>query len=312
MHITDMHTLSELHMNYFRRIVCHYVTEKELRDSGSEDEVLFSAIRYAAQILVEHCESTQPRTRRPHLQRDRVGAHDRLVKDYFSTDVTFDSERFRHRFRMSRQVFLRIVGDLKRDFAFFQQREDERGKPGFSPMQKWTTAIHQLAYGIMNDAMEEYLKMLETVACEALYTFYECELTQTDIQKIYEVHQQRHGFPGMLGSLDCTHWDWEACQVTWQGQYHRSDYDGPTIIIEVVASFDLWIWHAFFGMPGANNVIAMINVSPIFYHLINGVGPNTSFATNDLNYEYEYYLVDDINPDWATLVRSFTCPTDDK
>ncbi|XP_076923940.1 uncharacterized protein LOC143586233 [Bidens hawaiensis] len=31
-----------------------------------------------------------------------------------------------------------------------------------------------------------------------------------------------------------------------------------------------------------------------------------------VNYEYGYYLVDGIYPDWATLVHSFTCPTDDK
>ena len=136
--------------------------------------------------------------------------------------------------------------------------------------------------------------------------------TQADIQKIYEVHEQRHGFPGMLGSLDCTHWDWEACPVAWQGQYHRGDHDGPTVILEATASFDLWIWHAFFGMPGANNDIAVINASPIFDRLVNGVGPDTSFSTNDVNYEFGYYLVDGIYPEWATLVHSFTCPTDEK
>ncbi|XP_076909982.1 uncharacterized protein LOC143567446 [Bidens hawaiensis] len=33
---------------------------------------------------------------------------------------------------------------------------------------------------------------------------------------------------------------------------------------------------------------------------------------NDVNYEYGYYLVDVIYPEWATLVLSFTCPTDEK
>ncbi|XP_076892049.1 uncharacterized protein LOC143543668 [Bidens hawaiensis] len=33
---------------------------------------------------------------------------------------------------------------------------------------------------------------------------------------------------------------------------------------------------------------------------------------NGVYYEYKYYLVDDIYPDWAALVHSFTCPTDDK
>ncbi|XP_076960409.1 uncharacterized protein LOC143636793 [Bidens hawaiensis] len=230
----------------------YYPDINVISDSDLEDETTFSALREAAQLLVQHCESSQPQTRQPHLQRNRVGAHDRLIKYYFSPDATFDSERFRRRFRMGRQLFLRIVGDLVCDYAFLQQRANARGKPGFSPMQKCTATIRQLAYETASNAMEEYLQMSETVAHEALHTFCKCipqlyhkkylrRPTQSDVQKIYKVHQQRHGFPGMLGSLDCTHWPWEACPVAWQGQYHRGDHDGPTIMLEAIASFDLWI-----------------------------------------------------------------------
>ncbi|XP_076925350.1 uncharacterized protein LOC143588137 [Bidens hawaiensis] len=286
----------------------YYPDPDVISDSDSGDEVIFSAILDDARVLVEHCERSQPLTRRPHRQRDRVGAHEWLMQDYLSPDATFDAEQFRRRFRLSRQLFLRIVGDLERDYAFFQQQDDARGKPGYSPLQKCTTAIRQLAYGTTSDAMEEYLQMSETMAREALHTFCECEKpTQADIQKIYEVHEQRHGFPGMLGSLDCTHWAWEACPVAWQGQYHRGDHDEPTVIVEAAASFELWIWHVFFGMPDVNNDIAVINVSPLFDRLVNGVGPDTSFFTNGINYECKYYLVDGIYPDWATLVHSFTC-----
>ncbi|XP_076959636.1 uncharacterized protein LOC143635773 [Bidens hawaiensis] len=131
----------------------------------SKDDAIFSVIQEAAQLLVKHFESSQPRTRRPHLQRDRVGAHDWLC-----------------RFWMSRQLFLRIVGDLERGYTFFQQREDVRGKPGFSPMQKCTAAISQLAYETTSDAMEEYLQMSETVGREALHTFCKC-IPQLDGKK---------------------------------------------------------------------------------------------------------------------------------
>ena len=66
------------------------------------------------------------------------------------------------------------------------------------------------------------------------------------------------GFPGMLGSLDCMHWHWENCLVAWKGQYIRIDYKVPTIMLEVVASHDLWIWHAFFGVPGSNNDLTLL------------------------------------------------------
>jgi hypothetical protein len=32
----------------------------------------------------------------------------------------------------------------------------------------------------------------------------------------------------------------------------------PTIILEVVASKDLWIWHAFFCLPGSHNDINVL------------------------------------------------------
>ncbi|XP_076949301.1 uncharacterized protein LOC143621903 [Bidens hawaiensis] len=230
----------------------------DISNLDSEDETIFSVVLEAARLVVQHCESSQPLKKRPRLQRDCVGAHDRLMKDYFSPDATFDLERFRRRFRMSRQLFLQIVGDLESVYAFFQQRADARGKPGYSTMQKYTAAIRQLAYGTASNTMEEYLQISETVAREALHTF--CE----------------------------------SCPVTWQGQYHRGDHDGPTVILEAAASFDLWIWHAFIGTPDANNDVAVINASPIFDRLTNGVSPDISFSTNDINYEYGYYLVDGI------------------
>jgi len=50
----------------------------------------------------------------------------------------------------------------------------------------------------------------------------------------------------MLGSLDCMHWHWQNCSITWKGQYTRDDQGVSTIMLEAVASHDLWIWHAFF------------------------------------------------------------------
>ena len=59
-----------------------------------------------------------------------------------------------------------------------------------------------------------------------------------------EVAEQR-GFPGMLGSIDCMHWRWKNCPTVWHGAFSVR-YHEPTIILEAVASYDLWIWHAYF------------------------------------------------------------------
>ncbi|XP_051229233.1 uncharacterized protein [Lolium perenne] len=60
----------------------------------------------------------------------------------------------------------------------------------------------------------------------------------------------------MLGSIDCMHWQWRNCPVAHAGQFTRGDIKHPTIILEAVASYDRWIWHAFFGVAGSNNDLA--------------------------------------------------------
>jgi Plant transposon protein len=89
------------------------------------------------------------------------------------------------------------------------------------------------------------------------------------------MHDKR-GFPGMLGSLDCMHWTWKNCPAAWKGQYTGKEAE-PTIILEAIASYDLWIWHAFFGMPGSHNDINVLDHSDLFSDLENGHAPPAKF-----------------------------------
>lgn len=57
-----------------------------------------------------------------------------------------------------------------------------------------------------------------------------------DIERLYLAHEKRHGFPGMIGSLDCTHWAWENCLNVWCDQITRGDIGELTMILEAVAS----------------------------------------------------------------------------
>ncbi|KAI3779317.1 hypothetical protein L2E82_08990 [Cichorium intybus] len=112
-----------------------------------------------------------PRRRRgPNLRREREDGHDRLIHDYFVDDAVYAS-KFWRRFRMDKQLFLRIVGDLEARFSYFQQRWDARGVKGFTPIQKCTAAIRQLATGLGADSWDEYLRMSERTVWDALYKF---------------------------------------------------------------------------------------------------------------------------------------------
>nr|GEU29624.1 hypothetical protein [Tanacetum cinerariifolium] len=41
--------------------------------------------------------------------------------------------------------------------------------------------------------------------------------TVTDIEKLYRHHEEKHEFSKMLGSLDCTDWEWFGCPYAFKG-----------------------------------------------------------------------------------------------
>ena len=100
----------------------------------------------------------------------------------------------------------------------------------------------------------------------------------------------------MIGSIDCMHWEWKNCPYAWRGQYIRGDQGRAAMILEAVASYDLWIWHAFFGTSGSNNDVNVLDRSPVFDELLQGRAPPVHFMVNDNEYHLGYYLTDGIYP----------------
>ncbi|XP_076935985.1 uncharacterized protein LOC143602899 [Bidens hawaiensis] len=66
---------------------------------------------------------------------------------------------------------MRLANDLPEHFEYFQQRDDARGKPGFTTTQKITAALRQLAYGVGSDMLDEYLQMAKKTGRDALNHF---------------------------------------------------------------------------------------------------------------------------------------------
>jgi hypothetical protein len=86
----------------------------------------------------------------------------------------------------------------------------------------------------------------------------------------------------------------------------------PTIILEIVASHDRWIWHAFFEVVGSNNVINVLNQFPLFVDVIRGRTPEVSFTVNGREHHMEYYLADGIYPSWPVFVKGVPVPQQEK
>ncbi|XP_071709395.1 uncharacterized protein [Rutidosis leptorrhynchoides] len=104
--------------------------------------------------------------------------------------------------------------------------------------------------------------------------------TPQDVARLVSAHAELHGFPGMLGSLDCMHWAWKNCPYKYKGHYTRGDHGYPTIMLEAVASYDLWIWHAYFGPDGSNNDINVLNQFDLFNELLQDTAPPCNFSVS--------------------------------
>ncbi|CAI0559558.1 unnamed protein product [Linum tenue] len=264
--------------------------------------------------------SSSRRRRKPrrYIERGREGGHQQLYNDYFVENPRFPEDKFRRRFCMRRSLFLRIVEGAMNQDPYYQTNHDATGRSSLSPLQKCTAAIRMLAYDVAAYVVDEYLRIGEssTTLCvkkfvRAVNVVFGDEYLRrpnvADVERLLHVGEQR-GFPGMLGSIDCMHWKWKNCPVAWRGQYARGDHKTPTIMLEVVASQDLWIWHAFFGVPGTLNDINVLDRSPVFHEVLEGKAPKVRFSVNGRNYNLGYYLTDDIYPNWATFVKSIPLP----
>ena len=82
--------------------------------------------------------------------------------------------------------------------------------------------------------------------------------------------------------------------------------------MEAVASYDLWIWPAFFGLPGSNNDINVLEMSNIFSELIEGRASVVNYLINGNDSTMGYYLADGIYPKWSTFVKTILAPQGEK
>ncbi|GJY10809.1 ALP1-like protein [Tanacetum coccineum] len=151
---------------------------------------------------------------------------------------------------MARPLFNQIITAVTDHDPFFRSNVDCAGRQGISGLIKCTSAIRQLAYGVHAEFLDEYMQISERTSrtaldhfCQAVMKIYGPEFlrkpTVIDIEKLYLHHEEKHGFPGMLGSLDCTDWEWFCCPYAFKAHYVRRDHGpNPFILLEVVASQD--------------------------------------------------------------------------
>ena len=193
---------------------------------------------------------------------------------------------------------------------------------GLSSYQKGTAALRMLAYGSAADSLDECVRMSGSTVSKTLQHFtrgiiaaysptYMRHPTNDDMVRILALSEKR-GFPGMLGSIDCCKWVWKNCPTAWHGQYQGKE-GVASVTLEAIADQSLWIWHAFFGMPGCNNDINVLEASPLLNNIANGsYPPPVEYSIMGVKRNVPYWLADGIYPKWPVFVHTVAEPLTEK
>ena len=157
------------------------------------------------------------------------------------------------------------------------------------PLVKFLSAQKMICYGISYSAFKDYFQMGKSTArlclvkltrgiikCSAILDLYLRAPTKSDAKRKVSLHKKVYGTDGCLGCLDVTKVHWLACSVAWKGQFEGKE-GYPTIWLEAVADYNVWIWHNMFGFPGSLNDINIWDRSPLFELMLNGAHDNIDF-----------------------------------
>ncbi|XP_052627236.1 uncharacterized protein LOC111892461 [Lactuca sativa] len=178
-------------------------------DDNDEDDLFVSKMyQYYTDSLLQP-DPAPLLTRRATLNRDHEEGHQRLVNDYFAENCVYQPNDFKRRFRLRKKCLRKDSQHYgsRVSYEFFQMRYDARGKRGFTGLQKCVVAIKLMAMGESPDSDDDYMRMSEMTVRESLYllargvveTFGDQYLRKPslhDMQQLYAVHEERHGFPG--------------------------------------------------------------------------------------------------------------------
>jgi hypothetical protein len=107
------------------------------------------------------------------------------------------------------------------------------------------------------------------------------------------------------------HWEWKNCPVVWHGDFSDRNRK-KSIILEAIASEDLHIWHAYFGLPGSNNDLNVLSRSPLVENFLTSAARDRHFSINGCDYDRYYLLIDVIYPKWSIFVQSIHLAPDEK
>lgn len=235
--------------------------------SSSEDDLITSSIVTASCLSVKTQLNT-PQERKGGSRPGKRGNRDikgnegakLLDRDYFCRNPMiqpiFTIHEFERRFSVSPNMYEKIRKKLMELDSFFLQKTDACGILGSYTDQKLSFALFQLSSDCSADTLVGTIRLSESLKLESLKRFcasvvsvfsdqYPRKPSLGDIKRINDMYMKL-GFPGCLGALDCSGWQWANWPVALHGQYKGKE-GKPTIRMETLCNDQLWIWSMEFG-----------------------------------------------------------------
>jgi hypothetical protein len=111
------------------------------------------------------------RGKAPNKDRSRNAGALLLYSDYFADNAINTPKEFLWRFRMKKDLFMKIVQGVREYDDYFKYKKDCTGKWGFTSVQKCTAALRCIAYGSPPDTSVDYLRMAESISTDGVFKF---------------------------------------------------------------------------------------------------------------------------------------------
>ena len=260
---------------------------------------------------------------RDYIANDHDRARDNIYQDYFSPTCTFKDRQFERNFRITKAMAEIILLECAKSTAFFTETHDALGKRSICPKVKLLMGLKLLAFGAAPPACIEYFQMGLSTAHSCFITIIKCitqsdtlrnyylrEMTREDAKRGTALQHNQHGIDGIIGSIDCMHIFWKNCPVAWQGAYKGKEKK-PSIVLEAMCDYNLWIWHAAFGYAGSLNDINIWEQSPLLTSFVDGTFTRSvdfEFFINDRSFTKLFMLADGIYPELSRVAKTVDEP----
>jgi len=262
------------------------------------------------------------------IQKKRRTKHDHdrawqcIQQDYLGPEPTFTDKQFEEVFRLTKGKVERLLQVCCRhNPKTFCPGPDATGRPGIRPEVKVLAVLKCVAFGCSGVAFRDYNQMARNTTSECVKAFFQAitmdeELTATymrapsraDAQRISKLHEDKHGIPGLLLSLDCMHVLWKNCPVGQQCHYKNAKKNKmSSVVLEGGVDWNCWFWHASCGHPGTNNDINIWDVSSLQEMFLSrefNMEVDFPFTIDGKTFQRLWCLVDGIYPPIGRFVKT--------